>query len=91
MDRLAFLRAQSWLEDDVASSTSSLGSSSVVPPLRTAEHEFSSHELYEGLASFSLGELPEEAEPGAEEAGAEEAVVRRVAAVEVELHPVMSF
>ena len=46
MDRLHFLRAQPWLEDDglgaAASSLDGASSATAVPPLRTAEHTFSS-------------------------------------------------
>ena len=47
MDRLAFLRAQPWFEEEDSTS-----SASKAPALRTQESIFSSCEIYEGLASF---------------------------------------
>ena len=47
MERLSFIRAQPWFEEEDAASAH-------VPPLRTQEHTFASHEIFEGLATFLL-------------------------------------
>ena len=51
MDRLAFLRAQPWLEEDAPPTAAH---TPAAPPLRTAEQAFASHEIYEGIATFAL-------------------------------------
>ena len=67
MDRLAFLKAQPWLEDDSAQASAPViagAAAPAPPPLRSAENAFSAHEIYEGVATFAAraGDQPDGAE-----------------------------